>query len=215
MEVLGLAVVLLASLVVHEYAHARVALAEGDPTARDLGRVTLNPVAHIDPIGTLLLPGMLLASGANFLFGWAKPVPVDPRFYRNGAVSDIKVSLAGVTANLLLALLATIVVAGLVKLARAVPAAEGFALAAADVGLLAIRINYILMIFNLIPIPPLDGSHLLRHLLPAGLRNAYQRAGPIIALVFLGLMITGALGVLLTPAFLLEELSLKLIRWWT
>ncbi len=215
MEVLGLAVVLLASLVVHEYAHARVALAEGDPTARDLGRVTLNPVAHIDPIGTLLLPGMLLASGANFLFGWAKPVPVDPRFYRNGAVSDIKVSLAGVTANLLLALLATIVVAGLVKLARAVPAAESLALAAADVGLLAIRINYILMIFNLIPIPPLDGSHLLRHLLPAGLRNAYQRAGPIIALVFLGLMITGALGVLLTPAFLLEELSLKLIRWWT
>jgi Zn-dependent protease len=215
MDVLGLAAVLLASLVVHEYAHARVALAEGDPTALNEGRVTLNPVPHIDPFGTLLLPGLLLASGAGFLVGWAKPVPVNAANFRAGVRSDILVSIAGVTANLVLALLATVAVTGLVLLARSSPGLEGPALAAAEVGLLTIRLNYILMVFNLIPIPPLDGSHLVRHLLPVRWGRMYERAGPVVAIGFVLLMVTGMLSVLLEPAFALERLSLALIRWWT
>ena len=140
-------VVLLFSVIIHEIAHGYVALRNGDPTARMLGRITLNPIPHIDPIGTILLPLLLLISGAGILFGWARPVPVNPRNYRNYRLGELTVSAAGPLSNLALAVL--------------------FALLAhhpfGNVGLLmlasfGVQINIFLALFNLIPIPPLDGE---------------------------------------------------------
>src|ERR1041384_3137101 len=114
MEVLLLVPVLLFSFVVHEYAHAWMALHEGDNTAEQLGRVTMNPVPHIDLFGTIIIPVMLIATKAGFLIGWAKPVPVVPANFRRGRTSQVLVAGAGVAANFLLALALTVVTIGLV-----------------------------------------------------------------------------------------------------
>jgi len=152
-----MAVVLLFSVVVHEVAHGYVALRNGDPTAKMLGRLTLNPVPHIDPVGTILLPLLLLLSHAGILFGWAKPVPVNPLNYRNYKWGEITVSAAGALSNLALAVLFAMVLRlelgglGLMKLAY-----------------FGVTINIFLALFNLIPIPPLDLARLYAYLEPVG-----------------------------------------------
>ena len=146
------------SVVVHECAHGLVALWNGDPTARDLGRLTLNPIRHIDPIGSLLLPGILLLVRAPFLFGWAKPVPVNWANLRHPQNDQLKVALAGPASNLLLA----IAFAGLARIAPA----TGFWEPLREMGYAGVMFNCALALFNLIPIPPLDGSWVLMRFLP-------------------------------------------------
>jgi len=147
--------ILLVSLSVHEWAHAWSAMKLGDPTAQSMGRVTLNPIPHIDPIGTVLLPAIFLMIGSGFFFAWAKPVPVNPRNFSKPVRDDILVSMAGPFSNLVLCLVAAILF-GLI--ARITGSTEFIPLAGQF-----ILINALLMVFNLIPIPPLDGSHVLRH----------------------------------------------------
>ena len=179
--------VLLFSLTVHEMAHAVTADWLGDPTARRLGRISLNPAVHIDPVGTIMLPLLGLVAG-GFVFGWAKPVPVDPRKFRNYRSGDIKVSLAGIVSNLILAILFTVVALVLVKMQAATGGGGpvlGFLIRTARFG---IFINLILAVFNLIPIPPLDGSHVMYHLLPRQWGAKYRQVGRYGMLVLMGLI---------------------------
>lgn len=167
---------LLFSVIAHEYAHGYAALKQGDTTARDAGRLTWNPLKHIDPWMTLLLPAILwYASGGTVVLGGAKPVPVDPRNYRHYRRGDIIVSLAGVVTNLLIACGCTIVVAvlGLLRTGPLEPSAGILQ------GMMAtgIRLNMLLVAFNLLPIPPLDGSQVLKHFLPRSWVLPYQRVG--------------------------------------
>jgi Zn-dependent protease len=185
---------------VHESAHAWTASRCGDPTARMLGRVTLNPIRHIDPIGTVVLPLVAAISGVPLL-GWAKPTPVDPRNFRHPVMDDILVSVAGPVSNFIVATGALLLL-GVLSLSS--PAAHelvtglrfGAHASAPDSALTPIAmllfelmiINIVLAVFNLIPVPPLDGSHVLRHFLPDAARMVYDRIGIIglLALVYLG-----------------------------
>lgn len=190
MDFLSLLIVLIFSIVVHEVAHAWVALREGDDTAEQLGRITLNPLSHLDLVGSFLVPVALHLLSSGLLFGWAKPVPIDPRKFRRHPSSDIKVSLAGIASNLLLAVVFTLVALAAVKLQAAWGGGEAVLGSAFRLARFAIFINLILSVFNLIPIPPLDGSHVVYHLLPRAWRAPYRRAGRygllvLIALVFL------------------------------
>ncbi len=176
-ELLLVIPVLLFSVIVHEVAHGWVAKKQGDPTAYMLGRLTLNPLPHIDPIGSVVIPLLLWASHSGIMFGWARPVPVNGRNFRRFRRGDILVSLAGVTANALLALVFTAVAIGLGHLGPLVPGALWLlgplqAMVSAGIG-----INLVLAFFNLIPIPPLDGSHVFYYLLPARWGAAYRQVG--------------------------------------
>ncbi len=192
------------AMVTHEYAHAATALRQGDDTAYQLGRVTLNPLPHIDPLMSILFPALLwFGSGGSFTFGGAKPVPVNPRKYRNYRKGDILVSAAGVTTNLILALVWSVVFVVLGLVAHSFPAAVPVLDTAQRMVVYGIWLNLILCFFNLIPIPPLDGSHLFYHLLPPRAGEWYrglQRFGylPIFALMFL---FRPAIAILLTPAY--------------
>lgn len=206
--------VLLFSMVAHEYAHGYAALRQGDPTARDLGRLTLNPLKHIDPWYTLLLPLMLyVGSGGRVLFGGAKPVPVNPRNYRAYRRGDLIVSSAGIVVNLGLFAICTALAAIVGIAAAAAGAADAAAWGFVQRALMwGVWLNVLLAFFNLIPIPPLDGSHLLYHLLPPRAGALYRRTAQfgfliLIALVFL---VPQALYVLLTPAFALQGLACDL-----
>lgn len=164
-----LAAIFVMALSVHEFAHAYLADRFGDPTPRQAGRVTLNPLAHLDPVGTLLL------FFANF--GWAKPVPINPRYFRHALAEEIQVSLAGPFANLVLAVLVGVFL-------RFVPTSAFIEQAAA----LIVVLNLNLMIFNLVPIPPLDGSHFLRAFVSEDVYWRLLLWGPllILGLVFVG-----------------------------
>lgn len=215
MDALVLLPVLLLSFVVHEFAHAWVAWREGDPTAQRLGRVTLNPVPHIDLFGTILIPLMLLASGSGFLIGWAKPVPVAEELLRRGRTSRLLVSSAGVAANLMLAVVLTLIVVALHHAALALPSNAAIFETLRTMATVGIRLNFVLLVFNLLPVPPLDGSHLLLELLPAGWQPRYRAMERWGIAVFALLLLTGAISVLLAPALYLEKLSWTVIGWWT
>ena len=201
--------ILLLSVIVHECAHGLVAEWWGDPTARMLGRLTLNPLPHIDLFGSILVPGLLLMTGSSILFGWAKPVPVTPENFRNRRLGDITVSLAGPASNVLLALVLAVVllVAGVTLGAEDVPA-----------GLVAlcaygIRLNFILAVFNLIPIPPLDGSHVVANLLPGPAAYAYRSLGQVglLLLLLMLFLVPGVLSVVFTPAWIASEALLRMV----
>ncbi|HWR35930.1 MAG TPA: site-2 protease family protein [Clostridia bacterium] len=201
-------VAFLFAISIHESAHAWMASRCGDPTARMLGRVTLNPLRHIDPIGTVVLPALAMISGFPVI-GWAKPTPVDPRNFRNPVRDDVLTSVAGPVSNFIVVLgsvaaLAAISLTSASGNAVVKNLSSGFL---TDVnGLMPLtlmvyefmQINILLGIFNLIPVPPLDGSHVLRHLLPESIRNAYDRVGMLGIIV---LMLFGGrfLGKLLFP----------------
>ena len=192
---------------VHESAHAWMANRRGDPTARMLGRITLNPIKHIDPVGTLLLPAVAMYFHAPVI-GWAKPTPVDPRNFKNPVLDDILTSVVGPISNFVVAIGAVLALA-LVKLVSPLGnqiVSQGFA-TDTDSFLLPLClliyelmvINVVLGVFNLIPVPPLDGSHVVRHLLPAGALKIYDTVGMfgLFILVFWG---GGLLGKLISPA---------------
>src|SRR5206468_6297535 len=165
-EFLIWAPVLLFSMVAHEYAHAEAAYRQGDDTAYMLGRLTLNPLKHIDPFMTVLLPVMLwFASGGTYTFGGAKPVPVNPRKYRKFVRGDVIVSLAGIAVNLVLFVVFGGLYAVVGMMAGTLPALAGTLGNLQTMMWVGMRLNLILAFFNLIPIPPLDGSHVFYHLL--------------------------------------------------
>jgi Zn-dependent protease len=196
--------VLLFSVIAHEYAHGYAALKQGDDTALMLGRLTWNPIKHIDPFMTIIVPAMLwFMSGGRMLLGGAKPVPVNPRNYRNYKRGDIIVSLAGVATNLVIAAACALLFPLLGFLGRAIPATEMSAAILQAMMVQGLMLNLVLIFFNLIPIPPLDGSHVMKYLLPLRLSFHYQRISRYGILVLVGLMwlAPGALNVLMTPAF--------------
>ncbi len=203
--------VLLFSVVAHEVAHAVAAYRQGDMTAYQLGRITLNPLKHIDPFLTVLLPAVMwFASGGQFVFGAAKPVPVNPRNYRNYRRGDIIVSGAGIVVNLALAAVATLAFAGFGIVGAAIDAlAPTFTLLQRAM-FWTVWLNLILAVFNLIPIPPLDGSHIFYHLLPPRAGAWYrcvQRFGFLPLLVLIAFF-PRVLHALLTPARVGLDLAL-------
>jgi Zn-dependent protease len=183
---------------VHESAHAWTASRCGDPTARMLGRISLNPIRHIDPIGTVVLPLVAAISGIPML-GWAKPTPVDPRNFRNPVMDDILTSVAGPVSNFIVATGALLllgfmsvsspagrgVVSGILGLG---PTTDSSLTPFAQLLFELMLINIVLAVFNLIPVPPLDGSHVIRHFLSDSVRMVYDRIGifGLLALVYLG-----------------------------
>ena len=168
---------LLFSLSAHEAAHAAMANWCGDPSARLLGRMTLNPVKHIDPLGTAVLPLFAMLSSFPFLFGWAKPVPYNPRNLRNIRRDSVLIGLAGPGANLLL-ILSTVVVLRLVATAVGVVGANPVVILLLQTFVYLALINAVLMLFNLIPLPPLDGHHLLEAILPPKAAEQFEKLGP-------------------------------------
>jgi Zn-dependent protease len=201
-------------MVVHEYAHGYAALKQGDPTAQQLGRLTLNPLRHIDPFLTILMPLMLLfASGGRFVFGGAKPVPVNPRNYRDFRRGDLIVSSAGIVANLALFAVCVLAVVGLGMLSRWLGDPGGtIGLAQRMVGW-GVWLNVLLAFFNLIPIPPLDGSHLLYHALPPRVAAKYREFGRygVVVLLLIVVVAREALYVLLAPAFALQMVACQIM----
>ncbi|HXM20075.1 MAG TPA: site-2 protease family protein [Terriglobales bacterium] len=209
-DILFKLIVFLFAISVHESAHAWMASRRGDPTARMLGRVTLNPIKHIDPVGTVLLPLIALVSHFPVL-GWAKPTPVDPRNFKNPVLDDILTSVAGPVSNFLVATAALIALA-LIKLSSPLgqqivfgiphgwisPEMNSVLVPACLLLYELMVINVVLGVFNLIPVPPLDGSHVLRHFLSASALRIYDTVGvfALMALVFLG---GGFLGKLIYP----------------
>ena len=165
-------IVFLFAISLHESAHAWMAWRLGDPTARMLGRVSLNPLRHIDPIGTLLLPALALLYHFPMI-GWAKPTPVNTANFKNRMRDDVLTSVAGPASNFLLAVVSIIALRLIWAWFGAIPGAEPLTILL----LMSMYINVLLGVFNLIPVPPLDGSHVVRHLLPAGALRIYDRLG--------------------------------------
>lgn len=186
---LGLPVLLL-SLTAHEWGHAWVALKQGDDTAYMLGRVTLDPRAHLDPIGSLLFPALAALTGAPVL-GWAKPVPTNPRKYRNYRRGDILVSLAGVAANFVLVLFFTLLVLVLRWAFALFPAAGETLELFGQMFVRGVFVNVALILFNLLPIPPLDGSHVLYHYLPPKAGASFRQLQPYGMFILWGLVLMG------------------------
>jgi Zn-dependent protease len=164
---------LVESIVLHEMAHGYIALLFGDRTAQRQGRITFNPIVHIDPLWTIAIPIVAyFFSHGTFIIGGAKPVPVDPRNYRRPILGDICVSVAGVVVNFLIAVI-------MILLLNLVHSLSGD-LSGSATGFVLLRVallNIVLAMFNLIPIPPLDGSHLFKYLLPLELRRSYEMLG--------------------------------------
>ncbi len=185
---------ILLALTIHECAHAYAASVLGDPTARMLGRVSLNPLRHLDPIGTIAL----FVTG---MFGWAKPVPVIARNFRNPAKGMMIVSLAGPLANLLLGAFFALVLIGQNVLAQSggIFAMHGFFEPIRLMVQASVVINISLAVFNLIPIPPLDGSHVLGYFLPAGAGVSYSRFSPYGFILLLALITSGVIDRIISP----------------
>ena len=198
-------VVLLCSLTVHEAAHAWAADRLGDSTARTLGRLSLNPAVHIDPIGTILFP--LIAMATNLpLIGWAKPVPVNTAALRpNWRQKFMVIAAAGPASNLMLAALAAILLRFLAPVGAG---AEGTAAGLAPALETAIVVNVLLAVFNMVPVPPLDGGNVLSGLLTGPMADTFDRLRPYGFLILYGLMLTGMLTTIISPSasFLLSWL---------
>lgn len=183
------------AITIHEVAHGWVARALGDPTAMMLGRLTVNPLKHMDPIGTVLLPGLLLYAG-GFVFGWARPVPVTRENLRDPHRDMALVAAAGPTANLVMALFWTLVVRLGTLTHEALP---WLGVPLVYMGVAGIFINLILLLLNLVPILPLDGGRILAALLPRRVAARLARTEPYGLVILLALLALGVLGQVLSP----------------
>ena len=205
--------VLLFSVVAHEYAHAWTAYRQGDPTAHLLGRLTLNPIPHIDPFMSILFPvGLWFLSHGTFTFGSAKPVPINPRNFRNYRRGDLIVSSAGIVTNVMLALACAVVFAILGVVGKVLPLSAEFFALLQRMMFFGIFLNYVLAVFNLVPLPPLDGSHIFYHLLPPALGARYLSLGRygflVLLVTFMVPGLSGIWDVLLWPAGAASSLTL-------
>lgn len=195
MESLFIIAILILSVIIHEVAHGATANYLGDPTAKYAGRLTLNPIKHIDPIGSILVPLFLVIAGSGILFGWAKPVPINPYNFKDQKYGSAKVAAAGPLSNLFVALFFGLAI-------RFFPLSPHFLFI---FGVIA-YINIILCIFNLLPIPPLDGSHILFTFLPYSAENIKVLLSQYGIFVLLFVIFF-----LLTPIFLLISFIFQLI----
>jgi Zn-dependent protease len=192
-------IVLLFSLTVHEMAHAWTADRLGDPTARLLGRVSLNPVVHIDPIGTLLFPLISLVSGAQ-LIGWAKPVPVNVRYLRHTRRDYVMVAAAGPASNLVLGVAASIALM-LLPISPHTIGEPNVSVPLAKLLAYAISLNVLLAVFNMLPIPPLDGGNVLGALLPIQLAAVFNQLRPYGFILLYALILTKGFAYIVYPPY--------------
>jgi Zn-dependent protease len=221
LEQLYILPILLFSVVIHEVAHGWMALKLGDPTAKQMGRLTLNPIPHIDPIGSILVPLFSLFVAGRVFIAWAKPVPINPLNFSDYRRDDILVSIVGPISNLLVALGCTIMFIVVALIGQVVPinnpvTEEAFSfLFKMFAG--GITLNVVLAVFNLIPIPPLDGSHVVAALLPDNLSEQYQRLGfygIFIVLVIMrwqpfSMLFSSIISILSYPYFMLIQLVVQ------
>lgn len=198
MAMIGIAFLL--ALTVHEYAHARAALAAGDDTAQRAGRISLNPLDHLDPLGTIMFVLMMLN---GFGIAWGKPVPVDPYRFKSPRWDSLKVSLWGPLSNMITAVVLAVVFRSLILPAQIIPYQY------VELVLVCIRLNLVLAFFNLIPVPPLDGSKILVSLLPLNMARSYERTiGQYGLLILIALLFTGVVGRIIGPPI---DFSLRLL----
>lgn len=182
------------AITLHEAAHGWVAYKLGDPTAKNLGRISINPLKHIDPMGTIVVP-IFLATLSGFVMGWAKPVPVEPRYFKSPLLDMALVAVAGPASNFIMACfwaMFLVIVGGMLN-----PSATLSFLA--DVGQKGIYINIILMVLNLLPIPPLDGGRVVAGILPPALAFPFMKLERFGMIIVLGLLVTGILGQIMWP----------------
>ena len=203
------AIPLIFAITLHESAHGWAAGRLGDPTATMLGRVTINPIPHIDPIGTIAVPGALLlmsalTGGGGLLFGWAKPVPINPRYFRNPLKAMTITAAAGPLSNLL----QMIFWALLLKALAAVGFYDKFVISVCAAG---ISVNLMLMAFNLIPIPPLDGGRIVRGLLPRQAGIAFDKIEPYGFMILLVLMVGGGLSFFVRPFLMFGQWIINMV----
>ena len=203
------AIPLIFAITLHESAHGWAAGRLGDPTATMLGRVTINPIPHIDPIGTIAVPGALLlmsalTGGGGLLFGWPKPVPINPRYFRNPLKAMTITAAAGPLSNLL----QMIFWALLLKALAAVGFYDKFVISVCAAG---ISVNLMLMAFNLIPIPPLDGGRIVRGLLPRQAGMAFDKIEPYGFMILLVLMVGGGLSFFVRPFLMFGQWIINLV----
>jgi len=199
-------IALLFLITIHEAAHAWMAERCGDSTGRDMGRITLNPIPHLDPIGTVLIPLVMIFTNPQFaIIGWGKPCPVDPRNYKNYKRDDILVSLAGPLINLIVSILSLF----LIRFAREAGLGGNMGL----INFLSAMsyMGFGLCVFNLIPLPPLDGSHVLKHVLPREYAKFYHTLERYSMLILLVLINTPFLDYFFKPAFVLFNLTANMI----
>lgn len=185
----------LLAITVHETSHGLIARRFGDHTAEMQGRLTLNPFKHVDPVGTILVPGLMLLLPGGFVFGWAKPVPVDWRNFKNPKQDMAWVAAAGPASNLLMGFAWALVA----RLALTLPADTWGTAPLLFMGVAGIFINTILMVLNLLPLPPLDGGRVLTGLLPAPYAYKFSRIEPFGFIILLALLMTGILGMVMWP----------------
>jgi Zn-dependent protease len=205
-------IVLLFSLSFHEAAHAWTSYRFGDDTGKLQGRITLNPIAHIDPIGTILFPILSSLSGIPLL-GWAKPVQTNPLLWREKTKANIMVSAAGPLSNFILATIAFVIIkvlmfsgvlflnGGYYTLVAPTPDQPAFMAPMAVFLSIMLMLNVLLGVFNFIPVPPLDGSHILEEMLPAGMAEAYYQVRPFGFILLYLLMFLGVFNAILMPVY--------------
>ncbi len=196
------------AVIFHEYAHGLIASRWGDKTAKEAGRLTLNPVPHIDVLGTLIFPLVNMISGTNFLIGWARPVPIDPRRFRKLRPGLFWVALAGPGMNVLLAFVSAAIFCAL---SLWVPDTFYLHEPLLAMAYVSISLNYALGIFNLIPLPPLDGSKIIESFLPIPMARKYEQIARYSFFILMALLLTGALSVLAYPINLCANLTLYVV----
>lgn len=197
----------LLAVVGHEFGHGLMAHYWGDDTAKEQGRLTLNPLPHLDPIGTVLFPIINMVSGVGLLFGWAKPVPIDPRRFRKFRPALFWVALAGPLANVSLAILCSIILCLMIRFTPPTFILYKELSTMLEIG---VFINYGLGIFNLLPIPPLDGSKVIESMLSYPAMKKYESLSQYSIYILLALMFTGAIHYLNAPIMFLANLTLFL-----